>query len=301
VQKLWSLLFGVVLLGCFLLTVVALFVIPDAWGLPTNIAEKYGGPVDFLFYLILAFVGFFYVLTEVILVIALFRFVRSEPAHRASYTHGNHKLELAWTIIPAAILLYIAYAQINTWEEMKYQSHSPDPDQVIQVTARQWEWRLRYSAEENAIKETWRHAPKKDHEKAWGETPEFDDVHVVNDLHTWQGAKVKILLKTNDIIHSFFLPNLRLKQDALPGKTIPMWFEANDSNFHFNPANPTTMEFKAGKHWELACAELCGGGHYRMRGRLIVHDTKENYEAWLRYTKAQEGSRVPEKRAPAAE
>jgi cytochrome c oxidase subunit 2 len=52
------------------------------------------------------------------------------------------------------------------------------------------------------------------------------------------------------------------------------------------------MEITKGKEWEIACAELCGGGHYRMRGRLIVHDTKENYEAWLKYTKEQESSRT---------
>ena len=297
-QKLWSVLFGVVLLGCFLITVVALAVIPEQWGLPSNIAANYGEKVDNLFYLILAFVGFFYVLTEVILVVALFRFVRTDTPHRAVYTHGNHKLELAWTIIPSAILLYLAYAQISTWELMKYQSHSPDPDQVIQVTARQWEWRMRYRAEVD--KQNLVLAPTKANEKGWGETPEFDDVHGVNDLHTWKGAKVKILLKTNDIIHSFFLPNLRLKQDALPGKTIPMWFEVNDTNATFDPAaGKTTIDDK--KHWEIACAELCGGGHYRMRGRLIVYKDRPEYEAWLKYTKAQQGSRVPENKVQPAE
>jgi cytochrome c oxidase subunit II len=310
VQKLWALLFGVVLSACFVATALALAVPDLKWGLPTNIAAVYGAPVDSLFYLILAFVGFFYVLTEVILVVAMFRSA-SEPGKKAVYTHGNHRLELAWTIIPAAILLYIAYAQITTWEDIKYQSHFPKPDQVVQVTARQWEWRLRYRGEMADDGKTWRHnwshldaIKSVEREKAWGESPEFDDVHVVNDLHTWKGAKVKILLKSNDIIHSFFLPNLRLKQDALPGKTIPMWFQVIDDpntpydNYHFDPKDPTKMEITKGREWEIACAELCGGGHYRMRGRLIVHDTKENYEAWLKYTKEQEGSRsLPETKA----
>jgi cytochrome c oxidase subunit 2 len=307
VQKLWGVLFGVVLLACFVLTAVALIPGPlcDKWGLPTNIAEHYGANVDRLFYIILGFVAFFYVLTEVILVLGMLRFVRTEPTWRAAYTHGNHQLELAWTIIPAAILLYIAYAQISTWEDIKYQSHFPEPDQVVQVTARQWEWRIRYRGEQETDG-AWRHNWPNDNtralkEKEWGETPEFDDLHDVNDLHTWQNGKVKVLLKTNDIIHSFFLPNLRLKQDALPGKTIPMWFEANDWNAKFDPTTGQTTVRDESRHWEIACAELCGGGHYRMRGRLFVHETKADYEAWLKYAKEHQGSRKPEETKAAAE
>jgi cytochrome c oxidase subunit II len=304
VQKLWAVLFGAVLLGCFVLTAAALTVFKEQWGLPSNIAADYGADVDYLFYLILAFTGFFYVLTEVILVYAMYKFASSEPTRRAAFTHGNHKLELAWTIIPAAILLYIAYAQISTWEMIKYQTHFPDPDQVIEVTAHQWEWRMRLSAEQNADTQAWQNAPKKEKEKQWAETPEFDDVHLANELHTWKDGKVKILLKTNDIIHSFFLPNLRLKQDALPGKTIPMWFKPNDWNAKFDPATGKTIYANANdkdtKHWEIACAELCGGGHYRMRGRLYVHETKADYEAWLKYTKEEQSSRRTSTTNPAA-
>jgi cytochrome c oxidase subunit II len=312
VQKLWGLLFGAVLLACFVLTAVALLPGPlgDKWGLPANIAGTYGANVDFLFFVILGFITFFFVLTEVILVVAMVRFVRIEPTRRAAYTHGNHQLELAWTIIPAAILLYIAYAQIHTWEDIKYQSHFPEPDQVVQVTAEQWKWRLRYRGEEEG--DQWRHnfanpdaRARAVKEKEWGETPEFDDLHTVNDLHTWKDAKVKVLLKTNDIIHSLFLPNLRLKQDALPGKTIPMWFEANDWNVKFDPATGQTLYRKdpgdsaddTKRHWEIACAELCGGGHYTMRGRLFVHESKADYEAWLKYTKDNETSRKPKEAA----
>jgi cytochrome c oxidase subunit 2 len=294
----------VVLLACFLLTAAALTVFKEQWGLPSNIAEHYGADVDWLFYLILIFVGFFFVLTEVILVFAMYKFVRKEPTRRAAYTHGNHQLELAWTIIPAAILLYIAYAQISTWERIKYQTHFPEPDEVLEVTAHQWEWRMRYAAEENKVEDkiyiNWSHLPadkRLGSEKAWGDAPQFDDVHGVNELVTWKGAKVKILLKTTDIIHSFFLPNLRLKQDALPGKTIPMWFECNDWNAAFDPAtgriNYANAKDNDKKHWEIACAELCGGGHYRMRGRLMVFESRANYEAWLKYTKDQQSSRVP--------
>src|SRR5579859_2877000 len=70
---------------------------------------------------------------------------------------------------------------------------------------------------------------------AWAESREIDDIDLPNELHTWKGAKVKIYLKTEDVIHSFFLPQLRLKQDALPGKTIPIWFEVTEANVEYQP------------------------------------------------------------------
>ncbi len=128
----------------------------------------------------------------------------------------------------------------------------------------------------------------------WAESPEFDDYHDTNTLHTWEGAKLKIYLKTQDVIHSFFLPNLRLKQDALPGKTVPIWFEVKDPKDPKNLKANVEYAGKDGKpgqlvpinnrkldEYEITCAELCGGFHYRMRGLLYVHKDKASYEAWL--------------------
>jgi cytochrome c oxidase subunit 2 len=228
----WSLYFGAVLLACFLLCAIAPFV---GWWLPPNIST-YGGDVDLLFYVITGFTTFFFVLCSAILVYAMWRYSHRDGA-KATYTHGNHKLELIWTAVPAAILLFIAFAQIYAWEKIKYESRMPEvnqdnPDrkvhQIVQVTGRQWEWRLRYPSPgaNNSL------VPK--NPAFWAEFPEYDDVRGVNELHTWKGANVKIYLKTNDVIHSFGLPNLRLMQDALPGKTIPMWFQVNDHNCTFN-------------------------------------------------------------------
>jgi cytochrome c oxidase subunit 2 len=66
------------------------------------------------------------------------------------------------------------------------------------------------------------------------------------------------------VLHSFYLPQMRIKQDAVPGMTIPVWFDADTSG-----------------EYELACAELCGWGHYKMRGRVTVHDTEIEFQRWL--------------------
>jgi cytochrome c oxidase subunit 2 len=289
-------LFGVVLMATFLIWFVAPFY---GWWLPENVSSV-GDEVDQLFYVITGFTTFFFVLTEAILVYAMWKFTGRE-GEKPHYTHGNHRLELIWTAVPAAILLFIAFAQVSAWGRIKYQARMPAPDLTISVLARQWEWRLRYPVESERFHYA-KDASKADvaakhlQARAWAENPEIDDVHLPNELHCWVGANVKVYLRTLDVIHSFTLPNLRLKQDTLPGKTIPMWFKVTRANTEFDPV---TKKCKEPDHkrdaWEIACQELCGGRHYAMRGRLYVHKSREDYEAWLKSAREQQQAREPEK------
>ena len=247
VPKFWPVFFGVVLGAIFALCVAAPWV---GWWMPQNISS-FGGDVDNLFYIILFITGTAFVLTEALLVCFMWRYTHN-PQRKVAFVHGNHRLEMVWTIATGAILLYIAFDQVNVWERIKYAGLMPQPDQIVQVTGRQWEWRLRYPAD----------VTKTDAEgHAWAETPEIDDIRIQNELHTWKGAKVRIYLKTQDVIHSFGLPNLRLMQDALPGKTIPMWFSANESNTQWDESPGRCEEpDDVSKRWAIACKELCCGG-----------------------------------------
>ena len=161
-------------------------------------------------------------LTEGILVYTMYRY-GAEPGRKAVYIHGNHKLEFAWTIVPAVILLFIAFAQVSTWErhQVPVAHAGAGPGHAGDAPA-SWSGASATPTPDNY------HGRSEGPERLGQEWPnaDIDDVHVVNEVHTWKGANVKIYLKTHDVIHSFFLPNLRLKQDALPGKTIPVWFNA---------------------------------------------------------------------------
>ena len=138
--------------------------------------------------------------------------------------------------------------------------------------------------------------------RAWAEIPDSDDIYLPDELHCWydakekKGANVKIYLKTQDVLHSLYFPQLRLKQDALPGKTIPVWFKATESNTRFNKATGKCELIDKSKEWEIACAELCGGGHYRMRGLLYVHESEGRLLKWLKHAQAAARSRQPEKK-----
>lgn len=326
-QKLWGVLFGVMMTAAFGLFAVAPLI--RGWWLPKNVAS-FGQGIDNLFYLILGITGFFFVLTEAILVYTMIRY-GAEPGRKSSYVHGNHQLEVVWTIVPGVILFFLALWQISVWADVKFYTRMPRPDentQQMEVTARQWEWRVRYPstkrmkswepASDEARKAATENAKEsgksldvlaKELSSKWaqefGQNPHPDDVYLVNDIHVWKGNKVLVSLKTRDVLHSFFLPNLRLKQDALPGKTIPVWFEALEANAYFDGANwldgyrynaQGDQWVKDRNHiWELACAEYCGTRHSLMRGKLFVHETKDDFLKWLELAEKEQHRSTPPK------
>ena len=109
------------------------------------------------------------------------------------------------------------------------------------MTARQFQWVMRYPGPD-------------------GKLHTADDLHIVNDLHFVKGKPALIYLKSSDVLHSFFLPQMRIKQDAVPGLTIPVWFDSDTAG-----------------QYELVCAELCGWGHYKMKGNVTVHASQAEY------------------------
>jgi len=248
---------GAVLIGFLVLLVGELIILSQSGiGLPSILPKPistYAENIDRLFYVILGLTGFFFLLTEGLLVYFLVRY-RARPGEKAKHTHGNHALELAWTFIPGLILFCLAVFQTGTWGSVKYRAEFPKESdaEVIQVFGMQFEWHFRY------------HGPD-------GKFGTDDDVTSLAELHVPVNTPVIVKLRTKDVIHSFWLPNARLKQDLLPGKEIPQWFELTV---------PGT--------YEIACAELCGIGHTVMSGKLVV-ESREEYEAWLKQRAEQFG------------
>ena len=251
--------------------------------LPENVST-FGGEVDWLFYLILAITGVAFVLTEVLLVLFLVKY-RARPGARAHYTHGSHALEVAWTIIPAVILVVIALVQRDTWRKVKMDFPKAGAADVLQVEllAKQFEWRFCYAGPD-------------------GKFATADDVYSTNELHVPLGKKVLIKARSQDVLHSFFLPHYRLKQDIVPGMNIPIWFEPTKTSAQAaqeklrregKAETPETLAKALTSCWDIACAELCGLGHSRMRGQLVV-ETQAEFDAWLAKTKKD----FPEPPAP---
>lgn len=252
-MRYWSLLFA--LAAIFSVGIFLYAPFSAEWWLPAgpdasksflHSASTAGRQIDSLFVIILWITGIVFIGTQVALVWATWRFAdEGESVRKASYFHGSQRLEVIWTIIPAAILVFIALYQMGTWASVKFRSAAPKVAPLAEVTARQFQWVMRYPGPDGRIGTT-------------------DDLHMVNDLHFVKDKTALIYLKSTDVLHSFFLPALRIKQDAVPGLTIPVWFDTDQAG-----------------HYELVCAELCGWGHYKMRGNVTVHETQREFDEWM--------------------
>lgn len=212
------------------------------WWFPSN-ASSYGGQVDSLFYVILYITGAVFVLVEAALLVFLVRY-RKRGDRKAEYVEGSIKAEIIWTSIPAVILVVLALSSQPLWSKIKDADTYPRNADRLAVEAKQFEWHVTYPGPD-------------------GKLGTDDDFMKKDELHLVVNRDYVIELTSRDVVHSFFIPAFRVKQDAVPGMHILVW------------VRPTV----AGTY-ELACSELCGIGHYRMRA-LVMVQTPAEYAAWL--------------------
>ena len=238
------------------------------WSFPGEAASPLGRRIDHLYHIIAWIVGAVFVGTNVFLVWSLVQGTGRADDEKGRYFHGNHRVEILWTAVPFLILCFIAVYQGRVWADMKVQSSFPsavtDGDKsltaIAEVQARQYEWRIRYPG----LGDDGQPLELSPDEKV-------SDIWTVNELHVPAGRPVLIKLKTQDVQHSFYLPEFRIKQDAVPGLRIPVWFEADVPG-----------------EYVLQCAELCGWGHYKMNAKVVAHPEGE-WQQWMRA--AQEAER----------
>ncbi len=206
-----------------------------------------GRRIDALFYLINAIVAVTFIGTQAVLGYVLWRGANIKPNDKVLFSHGSHSLEVIWTIVPSGVLLFLALYQMDVWAQYRVKTHFPKKTEAVaEVTARQFEWRIRYPARGKALQPT----------------PQPDDVYTVNELHVPTGRPISISLRTDDVQHAFFVPELRIKQDAVPNQVIPVWFDVLEP-----------------RSYEMVCAELCGWGHYKMKAKVFA-ESDENFDAW---------------------
>ncbi len=228
--------------------------------------------IDRLFYTVLGITGAVFVLVQVTLLVFLVRY-RHQPGQRAYYTHGNNLVEVVWTAIPALILIGLTFKSQQVWSQVR--GTPPPADVQVEITGQQFAWNIHYPGADHTFGRT---EAKLVNEASnpIGLDPSDpnakDDVVTVNQLHLPVGKTVLVHLKSKDVIHSFFVPQFRMKLDAVPGLTGRLWVSATKTG-----------------NFEIACAELCGLGHYRMRGYLVI-ESPEAFQAWLAQTLAEQHS-----------
>ncbi len=249
--------------------------------LPEGVCS-YDAEIDMLFYGILVLTTVVFIVTEAVLLVFIIKYRRKE-GQKSYYTHGNHLIEMIWTVTPAAILIFIALVQAKSWNRIKdsstFKEHEANPQAVkVQLFAKQFSWFFRYP---NA-------------QGKFGTTGSFT---TERELYVPVDTPVIIEQTSLDVIHSFFLPYMRLKQDVVPGMHIKLWFDANKTTEQMRDPekfglqgrsrpkmtmlDPKNIRKEVEWNYPIICAELCGVQHYQMAGKVVVV-TRPEYEKWLK-------------------
>jgi cytochrome c oxidase subunit 2 len=247
--KLQGLFFG---LATLVLVAAATFFFTKDW-LPPLKSDR--GGIDHSIWITLAVTGAVFILTNLLLAWFSWRYT-DRPGAQAAYWHDSPRLEWTWTLVTAAIMFAFLFNALGLWAQIT--RAAPADAFVVEVTGQQFAWNVRYPGKDGIFGRTaatlvdpgalnFIGLDKNDPSAA-------DDIILPqNQLYLPEGRPVRVLIRSLDVIHSFFLPNFRVKQDAMPGMTVETWFTPKEAG-----------------DYEIACAEHCGLGHYRMRGQVHV-------------------------------
>jgi cytochrome c oxidase subunit 2 len=256
---------GVVLAALILVLIVTslYFFIAQPYWFPT-LASEHGRRIDSLFMAVLIVTGIAFVLVQGALGFFIARYGEN-GSERASYWHDNPKAEAFLLITTAVILTVLVFMGQRVWASI-YFSDQPSDATIIQVTGEQFSWTFHYPGTDGQFGRTdTKLITNTNNIGLDREDPQAkDDIVSQNIMHAPAGKPVRVRLRSKDVIHSFFLPNFRIKQDAVPGMGIEVWFTPNRPG-----------------QYEIACAELCGLGHYRMKGFLTIDESQDAFNKWL--------------------
>ena len=250
------------------------------FGLPINMSVQ-GARIDEInaivhWLMLILFVGW-----GIFFIVSLVKF-RASNNDTADYegvkSHLSSVLEAAVAVIEIVILFGFGFP---IWADRVTDVPAPSESVHLRVIGQQFAWNIHYPGPDGKFGSTRAElVDEQDNPIGIDRSSDnaADDFYTVNQFHIPVNQKIRVDLTSKDVIHSFTLPELRVKQDAIPGMTIPVHFQATMTSEEF--LETTVGTAREGKGLEVTCAQLCGLGHYRMRGFFTVHDD-EGYQAWL--------------------
>ncbi|MEQ1552605.1 MAG: cytochrome c oxidase subunit II [Ferruginibacter sp.] len=256
---------------------------------PQGSASVEGEKIDSMLYLTIAVTGIIFFITQILLFWFSFKYQEAQGKKAHFFAHST-KLELIWTTIPAIALTVLVAFGLMHW--FKITGDPPSNAITVEITGHQFGWEVRYPGKDGIL-------GKKDYKlynSPTGNTlgVDFNDVNSNDDLHTTEmhlikGTPVKLVINAQDVIHNVGLSHFRLKMDAVPGIPTTMWFtpKYTTAEMKVRTGNPNFV-------YEISCDQMCGSGHFSMRGVIVVED-EADYKKWIASQKPEYFTLFPAK------
>ena len=264
---------------------------------PQGSASEQGEKIDTMLWITLGVTGTVFFITQILLFTFAYKYQEKDD-NKAYYFPHNNKLELLWTTVPAIFLTVLVVFGLKYWFKMT--SDAPANAVIVEVTGHQFGWEFRYPGPDGIL-------GRKNFKLTSGTDPlgvdfndpaSHDDIHVSATMHIPVGKPIKLVIGSQDVIHDVGLSHFRMKMDAVPGIPTTMWFTPlyTTEQMKVRTSNPNFT-------YEISCDQMCGKGHFSMRGVIIV-DTEADYEKWLAQQKPEYYTAFPgldslNKKAPA--
>jgi cytochrome c oxidase subunit 2 len=277
-------------INAFLLLVFLIAGLVGVWYCNEKLKGKILGPaastqgerIDTMIWITLAITGIVFVITQIALFWFAYKYQEKEGQKPYYFPHDN-RLEVIWTVVPAIVLTVLVGFGLYYWFQIT--GEAPKDAQVVEVTGSQFKWEFRYPGKDQKLGRKYFKEIDEAHGnplgQIWSDPDNHDDIYVSGEpMHIVVNKPVKLIIGAKDVIHDVGLAHFRLKMDAVPGIPTTMWFTPKY----------TTREMKAKNgddfNYEISCDQMCGRGHFGMRGVIVVESQAE-FNAWLAQKKSQ--------------
>ncbi len=257
-------------------------------------ASIQGEKLDEMLWVTLIITGIVFVITQVLLFWFSYKYQENENRKVFFFAHST-KLELVWTAIPAITLTILVVFGLRNW--FFFTGEAPKNAMVVEVTGKQFGWIFRYPGKDAIFgKKYYKNIDPATNSVGiiWDDKYAQDDILTEQTMYVVKGQPVKLIIGSRDVIHDVGLSQFRLKMDAVPGIPTTMWFTPKFTTKEMKEitGNPNFV-------YEISCDQMCGNGHYSMKGIIEVVD-QEEYDLWLAKQKPQYFTAFPEKDPEAA-
>jgi|GWRWMinimDraft_12_1066020.scaffolds.fasta_scaffold00046_2 cytochrome c oxidase subunit 2 len=241
----------------------------------------HGKETDYWFWVSMIVIMIAFFLINSVLFYFTYKYRYQKGRKVAFFTHNNN-LEIVWTAIPAVVMAGLVFSGLKVWT--KVMDEAPANAEVIEIMGKQFAWTVRYpGADDNKLGDynykLMDDAGGNPMGVDFSDENSFDDFSNTSEIHIPKGKPVLLKIRARDVLHSVFMPHMRVKMDAVPGMPTKFWFVADKST--------EDMRAELGKpdfNYEVACTEVCGRSHFGMKMLLVV-DEPADYEKWKKNQK----------------